>query len=170
MEHDLRRLRAWAVASVPTPGRSVDTTVYWLVVGLFAIVVVVAAISIWRYWQGNRHEQMLLRLLDEADRLEARIKQLRDKLGQAHAAVSVMPGVPSAGSANADAAIDKALRNLLEHRLWLRDKAPTASYRELQRAAEALEAAARGIDRQMQQLQSAREELDHAVHSLEALK
>lgn len=147
-----------------------NNLIYRTALALLVIVAIIGAFTIWRYWRGNRHEEMMLRLLDDADRLEARIKQCRAQLGQAHAAVRVIPGVPSAGSASADVAIDKALRDLLEHRLWLRDKAPDASQRELQRAAEALEQARMRIDRQMHELQSAREELDDAVRSLKALQ
>ncbi len=137
----------------------------WL---LLALIAVAAVIVIWIYWRGTRHEQLMLQLLDGADALEARIKQCRAQLGQAHAAVKVVPGMPSAGSADAREAVDNALRDLLQHRLWLRDVAPRASYAELRRATEALDKANAQVEAQLAHLENARKALDNAVHKLES--
>ena len=144
-------------------GLSVDRIINWLALGLLVVVIVLGAVAIVRYWLGHRREQLMLRLLRGADTLEGDIKQCRVRLAQAHAAVTVTPGLPSAGSASAHDAIDKALRNLLEHRLWIRDRAPMASRDELQQAAEALESAGARIHQQLDQLQRAHQELDQAV-------
>ena len=141
----------------------VERIVNWIALGLLILVIVAGSAVILRYWLGHRREQMMLRLLRGADRLESDIKQCRVQLAQAHAAVAVTPGLPSAGSASAKDAIDKALRNLLEHRLWIRDKAPGASHDELRHAAEALESAGQRIHQQLEQLQAAHHELDEAV-------
>lgn len=135
----------------------------WIGLGLIGLVTVVAVIVVSRYWLGHRRERLMLRLLDGADRLEADIKRCRVRLDQAHAAVTVTPGLPSAGSASANEAIDQALRNLLEHRLWIRDRAPAASQQELQQAADALDRARAGIRTQLEALDRARQELDDAV-------
>ncbi len=140
-----------------------EKIVNWIGLALLVVVSIVAAIVILRYWLGHRREQVMLRLLRGADQLETGIKQCRLRLDQAHAAVTVSPNLPSAGSANAHAAIDKALRNLLEHRLWIRDKAPGASQTELEQAASALEQAGRNIQQQLQALQEAHQELEDAV-------
>ncbi len=137
--------------------------VNWVSLGLLVVVILVAAIVIFRYWSGHRREQIMLRLLLGADQLEADIKQCRLRLAQAHAAVTVTPDLPSAGSADAHAAIDKALRNLLEHRLWIRDKAPHASQAELAHATDALERAQASIHQQLGALKEARQELDDAM-------
>lgn len=135
----------------------------WTSLGVLVTITFVAAIVIFRYWQGHRREQMMLRLLRGADQLEADIKQCRRRLDQAHAAVTVTPSLPSAGSASARTAIDKALRNLLEHRLWIRDKAPHASQAKLEQAADALEHAQASIHQQLDALKEARQELDDAM-------
>lgn len=140
-----------------------EKIVNWVSLGLLLVVSVLGAIVIVRYWLGHRRERAMLRLLRGADALEADIKQCRARLAQAHAAVAVTPDLPSAGSANARDAIDRALRNLLEHRLWIRDRAPKASLGELEQAASALENAGARIHRQLEQLQQAHRELVQAV-------
>ncbi len=152
--------QTWA----PAPnGLLVDRIVNWIALGLLLVVIVLAVIVLLRYWHGHRREQLMLRLLRGADALEGDIKQCRVRLAQAHAAVAVTPGLPSAGSATAKDAIDSALRDLLQHRMWIRDKAPSASREELDKAADALESAAARIHQQLEQLQQAHRELDQAV-------
>lgn len=143
--------------------KSVTSTINWIGLAVLIVFCIVAVVVVRRYWLGHRREQLMLRLLRGADQLEGNIKQCRAQLEQAHAAVTVAPGVPSAGSANARAAIDKALRNLLEHRLWIRDKAPLANRAELEQAAQALERAEANIHQQLETLIEANQELDEAV-------
>ena len=136
---------------------------YWIGPLLIVIVVLLALIAVWRYWFGHRRERAMLSLLHGADQLEADIKRCRVRLDRAHASVRITPGVPAAGSSSADAAIDQALRNLLEHRLWIRDRAPQARQAQLDEAVAALQQARTRISEQLQALDQAQGELDSAV-------
>lgn len=138
---------------------------YWAIPVLLVLVSLGAGFAVWRYWNGARHEQAMLRLLAGADRLEAAIKQCRRRLDQAHAAVRVAPGVPSAGSAEAATVIDEALRDLLAHRLWIRDAAPAASRAELLRAAAAMDQAQARLEGYLAELDDARLALEDAVRT-----
>jgi hypothetical protein len=77
--------------------------------------------------------------------------------------MSVEPCVPAAGEAEAHAAIDAALRELLAHRLWLRDHADVAGQRELDAAVTALDKARDSLAQQLAKLDSAQRELETAV-------
>ncbi|HET6905666.1 MAG TPA: hypothetical protein VFH52_01805, partial [Rhodanobacteraceae bacterium] len=76
---------------------------------------------------------------------------------------SLAPGVPAAGEADAHAAIDAALRELLAHRLWLRDHADVADQKELDAAVSALDKARVSLTQQLAKLDSAQRELETAV-------
>lgn len=102
-------------------------------------------------------------LLEGADQLETDIKKCRSLLARAHAAVAVAPQVPAAGSADAQGAIDQALRSLLAHRLWIRDHAPQATQAELDTAVDALTHAHQAVRGQLAALIAAQQELDAAV-------
>jgi len=85
----------------------------------------------------RRRDRMLQQLLTQADRFEAALKDCRDRLDAAHAAMTALPGGASGadgGRSAALAAVNAGLRDLLAHRLWLRDRAPHADSAELDRA------------------------------------
>jgi hypothetical protein len=102
-------------------------------------------------------------MLDDADRLETDLKECRRRLDRAHAVMAVAPGVPAAGQSDARLAVDAGLRSLLEHRLWIRDRAPDASQQELDAAVTALAQARRQLEPQLRALDEAQRELDQAV-------
>ena len=77
--------------------------------------------------------------------------------------MSLAPGVPAAGEVDAHAAIDAALRELLAHRLWLRDHADGANQHELDAAVKALDKARDSLTQQLAKLDSAQRELETAV-------
>lgn len=111
----------------------------------------------------RRRRRALRALHAGADALESELKECRDRLERAHAVMAVAPGLPSVGQPAARAAIDAALRALLEHRLWLRDRADTARQRELDVAVTGLQRARAALGAQLAALDSAQRELDDAI-------
>ena len=77
--------------------------------------------------------------------------------------MSLSPDQPAAGEAHAKLAIDAALRELLAHRLWLRDEADNASQRELNAAVTAMGKARGALGQQLRELDSAQRALETAV-------
>lgn len=136
-----------------------NTTTHAIALVILGLVVLAAAGVTWRYWRGQRREQLMLRLFHAADRVEARIKQCRLRL---HQGAGTMPGAPAA-----TAALDAALRNLLTQRLWLRDRAPQARDAELRAVAQALEEADARLAGELDALLDARAELHAAVRELQ---
>lgn len=124
-------------------------------VGACVVIVIVVLRHVHR-------QRAMTTLYLEADRLEHDLKECRTRLKRAHAAMSMGPGQP-ADEAAATRAVDAALRELLAHRLWLRDEAGTANQRDLNAAVDAIGRARRALGQQLQALDSAQRALDTAV-------
>ncbi|HET8555448.1 MAG TPA: hypothetical protein VFL78_11530 [Rhodanobacteraceae bacterium] len=133
------------------------------IAALIVIIVIVAGVSLWRYRRMHRRHTALRQLLDDADRLESDLKACRQQLDRAHAVMAVSPDVPVTGENNARQAVDAGLRSLLEHRLWIRDRAPLASQKELEGAAMAMSQARAKLESQLRALDQAQRELEQAV-------
>ncbi len=131
------------------------------VIALFAIAAVAAVVFL-MHRQARRRRA--LRLLHRGtDALERDLKECRARLERAHAAMTLGPELPAAGQTDARAAIDTALRELLAHRLWLRDNADDADQRELDTAVSAIGKARESLSQQLEALASAQRALDTAV-------
>lgn len=135
-----------------------------LAIGLPALLAVIAcAVIIYILLREVRHQRALRTLYLEADGLERDLKECRSRLARAHASMSAGPSQPAAGEAEARQAVDAALRELLAHRLWLRDEAGGANQRELDAAVVAIGKARGALGRQLQELASAQNALETAV-------
>ena len=136
-----------------------------LTIGLAAlfILLAVALIGALVLRRLNRRNTSLRRLLELADRVEADLKSCRAKLKQAHAVMSMNPDLPAASEQEAANAVDAGLRALLQHRLWIRDHAPTASQRELDAAARAMDQTRDRLRPLLQALGEAQDQLDIAM-------
>ena len=92
---------------------------------------------LWRNRRRRQREHVLEQLLTQADHFEAALKDCRARLDAAHAVMTALPGGAGGsdgGRGAALAAVNAGLRDLLAHRLWLRDRAPRADSAELERA------------------------------------
>ena len=130
---------------------------------VISIVIFVAAwIALSRRRQARRTVS-LQHLLDLADRLEVDLKTCRSGLQQAHAVMSLNPDLPAASEQDAQNAIDAGLRALLQQRLWIRDRSPRASQRELDEAALSMTAARNRLQPLLQALTQAQRDLNSAM-------
>ncbi|MBS0431772.1 MAG: hypothetical protein JSS21_05135 [Proteobacteria bacterium] len=128
----------------------------------FGVIIALVAILVFMRAQARRR-RALGALYRGADALEHDLKECRARLERAHASMNVAPGVPAAGEADARTAVDAALRELLGHRLWLRDQAADAGQRELDTALAALDRARAALGQQLAALDSAQRALETAV-------
>lgn len=129
-----------------------------------ALVAIVACGAIvWLLVRQLRHQRTLRSLYLAADGMEHDLKECRQRLQRAHASMSVSASQPAAGEADAHHAIDAALRELLAHRLWLRDEAEHASQRELDAAVAAMDKARAALGGQLHALDVAQRALESAV-------
>ncbi|HEX5488900.1 MAG TPA: hypothetical protein VFX04_07125 [Rhodanobacteraceae bacterium] len=128
-----------------------------------AVAVVACAAIVYVLVRQVRHQRALRTLYIEADGLERDLKACRNQLARAHASMSMGPNQPAAGEAEARQAVDAALRELLAHRLWLRDEADSANQRELDAAVSAIGRARGALGKQLEELDSAQRALETAV-------
>lgn len=127
------------------------------------VAVIVCAIVVFLLARQIRHQRAMRTLYLEADGLEHDLKECRNRLARAHASMSMGPNQPAAGETEARMAVDAALRELLAHRLWLRDEADNANQRELDAAVSAIGKARGALGRQLRELDSAQRALETAV-------
>jgi hypothetical protein len=132
------------------------------ILGVFALLAVALR------WFAGARERALRRLLDRADALEQLLHTTRERMSSMR---QVVQRVPSDIGAVADASLDtqdlvqQALRNLLEHRLWISQKGLTAPKAELDAATAALERAHANISDQLMRLENAGAELADATQA-----
>jgi hypothetical protein len=138
----------------------------YLTLGLTVLLVLAVALIglalIYRR-RGDRRSGSLHQLLELADRLEADLKTCRAGLQQAHAVMSLNPDQPASGEQEARQAIDAGLRSLLAQRIWIRDKAPRATQRELDQAVTAMNATRGKLRPLLDALDRAQHDLDSAM-------
>lgn len=147
----------------PRGGRSsVFSVAYY---ALAATIVVAVAFCGWAVSLQRRRRRLgaLQDLQDHADRLEVDLKDCRERLQRAHAVMSSHPEQPAAGEIEARHAVDSGLKALLRQRIWIRDKAPSASQRELDEAVDALLRARHQLEPRLRDLDDAQAALDTAV-------
>ncbi|QWT22301.1 hypothetical protein KPL74_09885 [Bacillus sp. NP157] len=132
---------------------------------LAAMVIAVAGLCAWTlaHQRRRRRHGALQDLMDQADRLEIDLKECRERLQRAHAVMQFSPDQPAVGEVEAQLAVDSGLRALLQQRLWIRDRAPSATQRELDDAVDALVRARHQLEPRLQALDEAHAALDTAV-------
>jgi hypothetical protein len=115
-----------------------------------------------------RHDQALRALLDGADALERQLLDCRARMQQLR---SMLAALPEEMSAEADAALtadDKVqagLRDLLAHRLWIKQHAEMASASEIDTARAAIEQSSEIMRSQLERLGAITTELAAAQSS-----
>lgn len=139
-----------------------DTYLTFGLIILF-ILLIVALVGAFLLRRATQRAISLRRLLELADRLEADLKSCRARLQQAHAVISLNPDLPAASEQEAAHAIEAGLRALLQQRIWIRDRAPTASQSELDAATKAMDQTRERLSPLLQALDQAQNELDSAM-------
>jgi hypothetical protein len=140
------------------------------------IATLVLALLIAALWLGERRlrrrPELLAAIMDEADALERELHECRARLREIPALVATLP--PSAqlsarATLVAEPQVQAALRDLLSHRLWLKEHGANATLAELDSARQALASAKAGLATQLARLAEVREELD-AARTLQAVR
>lgn len=131
---------------------------------LLTIAALAAAASVLAAaWVGQCHARrarVLRSILDRADAFEQALHDCRQRLLDVPTLL-----VPVAGPAGSppDAAIEAALRDLLAHRLWLKEKAASAPQADLEAADAALARSLADLQWQIGQLDQAQAQLRQAI-------
>src|SRR5262245_12794062 len=103
--------------------------------------------------------------MEQADALERELYECRSRLREIPALVAALP--PSAqlsarATLVAEPQVQAALRDLLSHRLWLKEHAATATLAELESARKALLTAKEALSNQLERLADVRADLEAA--------
>lgn len=117
--------------------------------------------AVWIGRRQARRARVLRSILDRADAFEEGLQTCRRRLADVSGLVAAaredepadVPGAP----------IEAALRDLLAHRLWLRDQAARATIEELEAADAALARSQADLERRLEQLDDASADLREAI-------
>jgi hypothetical protein len=131
---------------------------------IVAVALILAAFHV-RERKLRRRPLLLAEIMDEADALETELHECRARLREIPALVTTLP--PSAqlsarATLVAEPQVQAALRDLLSHRLWLKENAASATIAELESARAALAGAKRALAAQLDRLAEVRSELEAA--------
>lgn len=120
----------------------------------------------WWIHRGRRRDRSLLRLLDLADELEAlldrshaRMQALQEIVGRVPADITVV----ARASLDGAGPIRDAKRDVLQHRLWIKEHGAQAHQSELDAACAALDRARTRLATQLEELERAGAELAEAT-------
>ena len=135
---------------------------------IVAVALILAGFQL-RERRFRRRPLLLAAIMDEADALETELHECRARLREIPALVATLP--PSAqlsarATLVAEPQVQAALRDLLSHRLWLKENATTATFAELESARSALAAAKAALAAQLERLAEVRCELEAARAAL----
>jgi hypothetical protein len=123
---------------------------------LIALVLVGLTFALLRERRWRRRDQSLRRLLDGADALERQLLDCRERMQTLRAMLVDLPEEMTGDADEALAAdykVQAALRDLLQHRLWIQQHAIEAGQQELDKAVEALDQSRRAMDQQLRGLE-----------------
>ncbi|MEP7044455.1 MAG: hypothetical protein ABI843_15425 [Dokdonella sp.] len=128
------------------------------------MAVVLLSVAWWRERGRRRDPRLLGEILDLADALERELLECRARLREIPALATLLPPTESArATLTAEPLVQEALRDLLAHRLWLKEHATTASPQELLTARDALAATRAALARQLGRLADVRTDLAQAA-------
>lgn len=115
-----------------------------LLIAALAVVLSMMLVLVWLIARGRRREHSLHRLLDLADRMQDLLDRSQERMQAMQSVVGRMPSDITAvalASLDGPLPIREAKRDVLQHRLWIQQKGPSASQSELDTACAALERA-----------------------------
>ncbi len=126
---------------------------------------------LWRQSRARRRQAAVRRLLDHADELERLLQRLRVRMRSVQGVVDRVPAdIGAAAHASLDRSdlIRSALRDLLQHRLWIQRCGDSASDAEMDRACRALGQAKDTLGGELRRLERASEALARAADAASA--
>jgi hypothetical protein len=135
---------------------------------LLACAAIAAALLLYFLWREHRlrrRRERLGEIMDLADALERELLECRARLREVPALAASLP-LSARATLAAEPLVQDALRDLLAHRLWLKEHAGSASRAELDRARDALAATRASLARQLGRLADVRADLEEARTTL----
>jgi hypothetical protein len=128
---------------------------------LILTVVLLLAVALPYWWWRQRvfaRQSSLRRLLDLADAMESLLNRSQERMNALHGLVTRVPNDIAAvalSSLESNLPIREAKRDVLQHRLWIKQHGETASLQELETACAALQRAQDRLSQQLNELENA---------------
>ena len=142
----------------------------WLT-ALLAVVAVAGIVLAVRLLRSNRRDVALRDLLDGADALEEQLHECRERMKKLQTLLAQLPS-DMTGSAmsslDPEGQVKTALRDVLAHRLWIKQNGATATQKELDEARQAIRKSRDQLGEQLQKLDEVGQELAEAGATLKA--
>ncbi|HMB42998.1 MAG TPA: hypothetical protein VKM00_03860 [Luteimonas sp.] len=138
----------------------------WLLVLTLSLALAIALTYVWRRWRMLARQNSLRRLLDLADAMEAVLDRSQERMSALHGLVNRVPNDIAAvalTSLEGNLPIREAKRDVLQHRLWIKQHGATASLQELETACAALQRARDRLAQQLDELENAGSALARAT-------
>lgn len=135
---------------------------------VLAVLVPVAIIVLLRHRQVRLRQGALTHLLTGADEMERLLGLTRERMRAMEGVVQRVPADIAAearASLRPDRQVDEALKELLQHRLWIQRHGASASQKELDEACIAMDQARDRISTELARLERAGAELDEATEA-----
>ena len=130
------------------------------------VILLLVVLFAWlRELRLQRKPRLLDEILNRADAMERQLLECRARLREIAALAATLPPAKqfSAGTTlAAEPQVQDALRDLLAHRLWLKENAASASLSELQAARDALAATRSTLTGQLARLVDVRTEFEQS--------
>ena len=140
---------------------------------LFALAVLLALVPVWlREQRLSQRENAIRGLLDGADALEVQLQECRRRMQTLKEMLVVLPEEMSerANTAlSADDKVEAALKDLLAHRLWIKQNAGTATLQQLDAARSALAQSGTTLQAQLDRLAAIASDLQRAKANAQSI-
>ena len=130
------------------------------------LCLLIAAIALALHRRAQRRHHALVHLVDRAEAMEQVLLRTRERMQAMRRVVDQVPediGEVAQASLRADKPIHDALRDVLEHRLWIQKHGDRASQRELDTACAAIDRAYQRLSDELQSLENASAALSAAT-------
>jgi chromosome segregation ATPase len=139
---------------------------------LMVIILALTGLSGW-LWVRERAARLrsvaLRQLLDGADALEAQLLDYKSRMKRLKGLLGQLPSDTTAAAmlrVDTDAQVQTALRDMLAHRLWIKQQSTSATQAALDDAVRAIQRSADQLAGQLRQLDEVSEQLDAAGRGL----
>lgn len=139
-----------------------------LIAIVLLFLVLLTAFALWQHRRVRLRQGALQHLLSGADEMERLLARTRERMRAMEGVVQRVPadiGAEARASLRPGQKVDDALRDLLEHRLWIQRHGDTASQQELDQACAAMDQARDRISTELARLERAGAELDEATEA-----
>lgn len=141
------------------------------VIAVLAALAIAGIVLAYRLLRGNRRDHTLRDLLDGADALEEQLHECRERMKKLQGLLAQLPS-DMTGSAmsslDPEGQVRTALRDVLAHRLWIKQNGATASQAELDQARDAIRKSSDQLGEQLKKLDEVGQELAEAGATLKA--